>query len=91
MLFPGDLVIVDKPSFLLCCSRQGVSHDWIGNILDMKFPIGIILTKGREEYDQVIYDNEWSTTTSKKNIMYKVYICGKIIKINERAIGDKVL
>ena len=67
-----------------------MSREWIGEVLNKQLPIGIVLTEGILSFNEIIYDNEWSTTTNEKNIMYKVYICGKIVTLNERAIGSKI-
>jgi hypothetical protein len=67
-----------------------LSREWIGKVLNKQLPTGIVLTVGNLSFNEIDYDNEWSTTTNEKNIMYKVYICGKIVTINERAIGSKI-
>jgi len=39
---------------------------------------------------QVIYDSEWISTDKEQKIMYKVYVLGKILKLDERCFGDKL-
>ena len=56
----------------------------------MKTPLGIILTEGELSFMKVVKDDEWMTSTNEKNMMYKVYIYGKIMALDERCIGDKV-
>lgn len=67
-----------------------MSYDWISSILDKKTPLCIVLTEGELSFVEIVKDDEWSTTTNEKNMMYKVYICGKILKLDERCLGDKV-
>ena len=87
---PGDLVEIEKASFILCCSRQAVSHEWIGRALDRPLLICLVLGEGEKSFIKVIHDNEWMMTDRKEKIMYKVYIMGKIIKLDERCFGAKV-
>ena len=89
-LFPGDLVEIEKASFILCCTRQAVSHDWIGRALDRPFLFGLILNKGETSFMKVVYDDEWVSTDKEQKIMYKVYVLGKIIKLDERSFGSKL-
>ena len=39
---------------------------------------------------EIIYDSEWVTTDREQKIMYKVYVLGKIVLLNERCFGDKL-
>lgn len=89
-LFPGDLVEIEKASFILCCSRQAVSHEWIGRALDRPFLFGLIVSKGEKSFVKVVYDDEWISTDKQEKIMYKVYVLGKIIMLDERCFGDKL-
>lgn len=89
-LFPGDLVEIEKASFILCCSRQALSHDWIGRALDRPLLLGIVLRKGEKSFMKIIYDDEWMMTDKKEKIMYKVYVQGKIVMLDERCFGDKL-
>ena len=89
-LFPGDLVEIEKASFILCCSRQAVSHEWIGRALDRPFLFGLIISEGERSFMEIICDDEWMTTDKEQKIMYKVYVLGKIIKLDERSFGDKL-
>ena len=89
-MFSGDLVEIEKASFILCCSRQAVSHEWIGRALDRPFLFGLILAEGEKSFIKVMYDDEWMMTDKKEIIMYKVYIQGKIVLLNERCFGDKL-
>jgi len=89
-LFKGDLVEIEKASFILCCSRQAVSHEWIGRALDRPFLFGLIIAEGAKSYMKVVYDDEWISTDKEHKIMYKVYVQGKIVLLDERCFGDKL-
>jgi hypothetical protein len=89
-LFPGELVEIEKASFILCCSRQEVSHEWIGKALDCSLLFGLILSEGEKSFMQVVYDDEWVSTDKSQKIMYKVYVLGKIIKLDERSFGSRL-
>lgn len=89
-LFPGDLVEIQKASFILCCSRQGIVHEWIGRALDCPFLFGLVLSEGEKSFMRVVYDDEWVSTDKQEKIMYKVYIQGKILLLDERCFGDKL-
>ena len=89
-LFPGDLVEIEKASFILCCSRQAVSHDWIGRALDCPLLFGLVLTEGKKSFMSVIYDDEWVSTDKEQKIMYKVYVQGKMLLLDERCFGSKL-
>ena len=89
-LFPGDLVEIEKASFILCCSRQAVNHEWIGRALDCPFLFGLILSEGEKSFMKVIYDDEWMTTDKEQKIMYKVYVQGKLVLLDERCFGSKL-
>ena len=89
-LFPGDLVEIEKASFILCCSRQSISHAWIGRALDRPFLFGLILSEGEKSFMKIVYDDEWISTDKEQKIMYNVYILGKIIKLDERSLGSKL-
>ena len=89
-LFPGDLVEIEKASFILCCSRQAISHEWIGRALDCSFLFGLILSEGEKSFMKVIYDDEWMMTDKQQKIMYKVYIHSKIILLDERCFRGKL-
>jgi len=39
---------------------------------------------------KVVYDDEWVSTDKEQKIMYKVYVLGKIIKLDERSFGSKL-
>ena len=39
---------------------------------------------------KVIYDDEWMMTDREEKIMYKVYVQGKIVMLDERCFGDKL-
>ena len=47
-----------KASFLLCCSRQSLSYDWISNVLDMNLPVGVVLTFGQLSFEKIVHDDE---------------------------------
>ena len=89
-VFPGDLVEIEKASFILCCSRQSVSHDWIGRALDRPLLIGLVLNEGEKSFMKIVYDDEWVSTDKEQKIMYKVYLLGKIVLLDERCFGDKL-
>ena len=89
-VFPGDLVEIEKASFILCCSRQAVPHDWIGRALDSPFLFGLIITGGEKSFIKVVYDDEWVMTDREEKIMYKVYVLGKIVLLDERCFGGKL-
>ena len=89
-VFPGDLVEIEKASFILCCARQAVSHDWIGRALDRPLLLGLIVSKGEKSFIQVVYDDEWVSTDKEQKIMYKVYVQNKIVMLDERCFGDKI-
>ena len=89
-LFPGDLVEIEKASFILCCSRQTISHDWIERALNRPFLFGLIVSEGEKSFMKVIYDDEWVSTDKEQKVMYKVYIMGKIIQLDERCFGVKL-
>ena len=89
-LLPGDLVEIEKASFILCCARQSVSHDWIGRALDRPFLFGLVVSEGEKSFIKVVYDDEWISTDKQEKIMYKVYIQGKIVLLDERCFGDKL-
>ena len=89
-LFPGDLVEIEKASFILCCSRQIVSHEWIGSALDCTFLFGLVLDHGQDSYMNVVHDDEWVTHKKEQKIMYNVYILGKIVELDERCFRGKL-
>ena len=89
-LFPGDIVEIEKASFILCCARQSVSHEWIGRALDRSFLFGLVLTEGEKSFIKVMYDDEWMMTDRKEKIMYKAYVQGKIVLLDERCFGEKL-
>jgi hypothetical protein len=67
-----------------------VSHEWVGRALDCPFLFGLILNNGEKSFMQIIYDSEWVSTDREQKVMYKVYILGKIVLLNERCFGDKL-
>ena len=67
-----------------------MSHDWIGRALDRPLLLGLIISEGEKSYMKVIYDNEWMTTDKEEKIMYKVYVMGKIVQLDERCFGVKL-
>ena len=67
-----------------------MSHDWIGRALDCPFLFGLILNEGETSFMKVVYDDEWVSTDKEQKIMYKVYVRGKIIKLDERSFGSKL-
>ena len=67
-VFPGDLVEIEKASFILCCSRQAISHDWIGRALDCPLLFGLIIAGGEKSFIKVIYDDEWMMTDREEKI-----------------------
>lgn len=87
---PGDLVEIEKASFILCCARQNVSHGWIGRALDRPFLFGLVVSEGSKSFIKVMYDDEWMMTDREEKIMYKVYVLGKIVLLDERCFGDKL-
>jgi hypothetical protein len=89
-LLPGDLVEIEKASFILCCSRQAVSHEWIGRALDRPFLFGLIINEGEKSFMEIDYDDEWISTDKEQKIMYKVYVLGKIVQLDERSFGGKL-
>ena len=89
-LFPGDLIELEKASFLLCCSRVGLFDNWLKSALDTDLLLGIILKEGQLSFDKIADNDEWTMFENKKNMVYKVYIRGKIIEISERSIGVKI-
>ena len=89
-LFPGELVKIEKASFVLCCSRQSISHEWIGRALDCSFLFGLVVSEGEKSFIKVMYDDEWMMTDREKKVMYKVYVRGKIVLLDERCFGEKL-
>ena len=67
-----------------------MSHEWVGRALDCPFLFGLILNNGEKSFMQIIYDSEWVSTDREQKVMYKVYILGKIVLLNERCFGDKL-
>ena len=67
-----------------------MSHEWIGRALDCPFLFGLVLSEGEKSFMKVVYDDEWISTDKEQKIMYKVYILGKIIKLDERGFGGKI-
>ena len=84
------MVEIEKASFILCCSRQAVSHEWIGRALDRPLLFGLILLEGEKSFIKVIHDDEWMMTDREEKIMYKTYVLGKIVLLDERCFGDKL-
>ena len=84
------MVEIEKASFILCCSRQSISHAWIGGALDRPFLFGLILSEGEKSFMKIVYDNEWIATDKEQKIMYNVYVLGKIVKLDERSLGSKL-
>ena len=89
-LFPGDLVEIEKASFILCCAKQAVHRDWIRRALDCPFLFGLIISEGEKSFMQIVHDDEWMMTDREQKIMYKVYVQGKIVLLDERCFGDKI-
>ena len=89
-LFPGELVEIEKASFILCCTRQNVSHEWVGRALDRPFHFGLIISEGEKSFIKVMYDDEWMMTDKEQKVMYKTYIQGKIVLLDERCFGSKL-
>ena len=89
-LFPGDLVEIEKASFILCCSRQVVSHEWIKRALGRPLLFGLVLSEGEKSFMKIVHDDEWMMTDREEKIMYKVYVQGKIVLLDERCFGDKL-
>ncbi len=74
----------------MCCARQNVSHEWIGAALDRNLLFGIVLSEGNISFVKIMYDDEWMMTDKTQKIMYKVYVQGKIILLDERCFGGKL-
>lgn len=89
-LFPGDLIEIEKASFLLTCSKIGLFDNWLKSALDSDILVGIVLKEGQLSFDKVTNNDEWTMFANRKNMVYKVYIRGKIIEISERSIGVKI-
>ena len=89
-VFPGDLVEIEKASFIICCARQNIPHAWIERALDCSFLFGLVISEGERSFIKVMYDDEWMMTDQKEKIMYKVYVQGKIVLLDERCFGDKI-
>jgi hypothetical protein len=87
-LFPGDIVLIEKASFILCCSRQAVSYNWINKALDYPILIGLILSEPEKSFLEIVFNDDWMMTDKEKKEMYNVYVCGKIIKLDKSCIGD---
>lgn len=66
-----------------------MSYDWIDNCLSKRLLAGLILSEPEESFIEVMYDNEWIMRDNQKKVMYKVHVCGKIIKLDERCMGVK--
>ena len=58
--------------------------------LDCPFLFGLILSEGEKSFMKVIYDDEWMTTDKEQKIMYKVYVQGKLVLLDERCFGSKL-
>ena len=84
------MVEIEKASFLLCCSRQNVPREWIGNALDCDCIIGLLIKECESSFMEIEYDDEWISKNKEKKIMYKVYVLGKIIKLDERCFRGKL-
>lgn len=69
-------------------------HDWIGDVLSYSMIIGLILSSSENSVlfaGEIIYDDEWSSVgKEKEKRMYKTYVLGKIIKLDERCFGSKI-
>ena len=65
-------------------------HDWIGRALDSSFLFGLVVSEGNKSFMKVIYDDEWMMTDKEEKIMYKVYVQGKIVLLDERCFGEKL-
>ena len=65
-------------------------HDWIGRALDRTLLIGLVIAEGEKSFMKVVYDNEWMSTDKEEKIMYKVYVMGKIVQLDERCFGVKL-
>jgi len=65
-------------------------YSWIESILDKPMPLCLILSDPALSNFQVVCDSEWIMEDKKEKIMYKVYICGKVIKLDERSIGERL-
>lgn len=39
---------------------------------------------------EIDYDDEWISTDKEQKIMYKVYVLGKIVQLDERSFGGKL-
>ena len=89
-VFPGDLVEIEKASFIICCTKQAISHKWIGRALDCPFLFGLVLEEEEKNFIKVSHNDEWVMTDKEQKTMYKVYILGKIIKLEERCFGGKI-
>ena len=89
-LFPGDLVEIEKASFIMCCSKQNISRVWIGTALDMHFIIGMILDEPEPSFTSITYNNDQVTDDRVKKMMYKTYVLGRIVKLDERCFRSKI-
>ena len=87
---PGELVEIEKASFVLCCSRQNIYSEWIGQAIECRILAGMILNVPEISFVEVFYDSDWIMTDKEKKVMYKTYILGKIVKLDERCFGSKI-
>ena len=39
---------------------------------------------------QIVHDDEWMMTDKEEKIMYKVYILGNIVELDQRCFGEKL-
>ena len=55
-----------------------------------KFCLALIVSEPEKSFMQVVYDDEWMMTDREEKIMYKVYILGKIVELDQRCFGEKL-
>ena len=67
-----------------------MEHEWIGIALDCSFLFGMIIKNCGWSSMGKIYNDEWCSESKEKKIMYKVYILGKIVKLDERCFRSKL-
>jgi len=50
----------------------------------------MILSESEYSYLEIVNDDEWSTTNNKQIKMYKTYVLGKIVKLDERCFRSEI-
>jgi hypothetical protein len=85
----GDLVTLDLVKFVDYYAMI-YDPDWIVDVLEGKFIIGLVVSSAFREDEIITYDSEWKSERIYLKKMYNVYICGRIIPIYANDIGEKL-